>query len=486
MSCYGIKKNDLCCLVRVERSYYYSFEAVIKDGVYTLSVLFDFTERDLPYDDIRIEIIPLAPDADYNDMACAEREVRLARGEIVTLADKCRLPAVEYARKYPVIRIRMGWKPSPAPVLHQTEANEPDMYVACDFARVRDIADELKKQGVEGAELQLVGWNRSGHDGRYPQIFPADPRHGGDAEMKKTVAYVKALGYKISTHTNFIDSYTIADTFNWNDVAQKRNGDYIQIGHYSAGLAYHVCPSKQLKNAKRVLPALAAVGENGLHFSDVLSIVVPDTCHAQDHPSSTANGIIYVQKLMEYARGLFGGFSSEGAMDFAHKYLDFALYVCFGNGFAVANIPIADRLIPFFEITYHGTLLYNPTSPTVNYTLKEPCERLALYMRGGRPAMYYYSKFRTGGAKNWMGETDLVCGDEAELIESVANIKRAAEEYAAVCDLQLCFMLRYDYLDSGLEVATYENGTRIVGNFTNEAIVFEGHEVPAMDYLVLR
>ncbi|MBQ2757088.1 MAG: hypothetical protein IJF31_01260 [Clostridia bacterium] len=485
MSCYGIKKTETCCLVRVERNYYYQFEAEVKEGVYTLSVLFDFTDRDRPYDDIRIEILPLALDADYNDMARAEREVRLARDEIVTLAEKCRRPAVEYARKYPVVRIRMGWKPSPSPVLHQTEATEPDMHVACDFARVRDIADEMKRRGVAGAELQLVGWNRSGHDGRYPQMLPADPRLGGDDEMKKTIAYVKALGYRISTHTNFIDAYPIGDTFTWDDVAKDREGNYIQIGHYSAGLAYHVCPIRQLKNARRDLPPVADMGENGLHYTDVVSIVIPDVCHDPAHPSNTANGILYAQKMVEYERGLFGGFSSEGAMDFAHKHLDFILYNTFGDGFAVASIPIADRLLPFFEITYHGTLLYNPTSPTVNYTLKAPRERLMLYMRGGRPAMYYYSKFRTGGAKNWMGECDLVCGDEAELTESVARIKQAADEYARLADLQLCFMLRYDYLDNGLEMATYENGTRIVGNFTDQPLSFEGCEVAAMDYAVL-
>ena len=35
-------------------------------------------------------------------------------------------------------------------------------------------------------------------------------------------------------------------------------------------------------------------------------------------------------------------------------------------------------------------------------------------MRGGKATMYFYSKFRTGGEKNWMGENDLTCeNDEA-------------------------------------------------------------------------
>jgi hypothetical protein len=178
MSMYALKLPTLAAVVRIERNYKYGFEISVKDGVYHVAPWFDFEDikKDPVYDDIRVEIIELPLDATLGDFAKTERDVRLERGEIRTLREKCEAEAVEYARKYPVIRIRLGWKPSPSPVLHQTIENEPDMFVACSFERVSDIADELKRQGVEGAELQLVGWNRSGHDGRFPQLFPADPR----------------------------------------------------------------------------------------------------------------------------------------------------------------------------------------------------------------------------------------------------------------------------------------------------------------------
>lgn len=485
MSFYGVRREGMCCIVRVDRNYYYRMETVVRDGVYTVTPLFDFTDHDEVYDDIRIEIIYLPDGADYNDMAAAERETRLARGEIETLAEKCRRPAVEYARKYPLVRIRMGWKPSPSPVYHQTESTEPDMFVACDFSRVRDIADELKRQGVEGAELQLVGWNRSGHDGRFPQLFPADPRLGGDEELKKTIDYVKSLGYRISTHTNTIDAYEIADTFTWDDVAVKRDGRYHQMGHYSGGYAYHVCLEQQWKNTLRDLPRLQALGENGLHFTDVISIVIPDDCHSKAHPSSTANSILYARKIMDWTRGRFGGFSSEGCFDFAMRELDFGLYATFGNGFGTNQVPICDRYLPLFELTYHGIVLYNPTATTVNYTAQPAAERLTMILRGGKPAMYFYSKFRTGGQKNWMGENDLTCGDDARLVWSVGKIAEAAREQAALADKQLLYMMRYEFAENGIEIATYADGSRVVGNFSDQPQIFEGKTVSAMDYVVI-
>lgn len=485
MSCYGVKTPEVCALVRIERNYKYSIVLDIKDGCYSLETVFDFTKNDPVYDDIRIEILPLTADATLGDIAAAERQLRLDRGEIVPLSEKCKRDAVEYARKYPLIRIRMGWKQSPSPVLHQTLENEPEMHAVVTFARVRDIADALKAQGVAGAELQLVGWNVSGHDGRFPQLMPPEEKLGGLEELKKTIAYVKSLGYRISLHTNTIDAVEIADSFTWDDIVVTREGEYYQCGHYSGGYAYHVCPEMQLKNAMRDLPEVAELGLNGLHFTDVISIVVPDTCCSKAHSCYTAQGIALAQENIHYTRELFGAFSSEGCMDFALKELDYGLYVSFGDGFGKRMIPVTDTLVPFFELTYHGILLYNPTSPTVNYPIKTPADKLTFRMRGGRPSFYFHSKFRHG-EPNWMGDIDLVASDNASMNFAAKVIADGLREYEAVRDLQLTYMANYEVLDGGIEVATYCDGTRIVGNFSDSEGSFEGHVIAPYGSLVLR
>lgn len=485
MSCYGIKTPEVTALVRIERNYKYSFAFEIKDGVYSMETLFDFTKDDPVYEDIRIEIITMSKSASLGDFAAAERELRLKRGEIVPLAEKCKREAVEYARKYPLVRIRMGWKQSPSPVIHQNKDNEPEMHAVVTFARVRDIADALKSHGVEGVELQLVGWNKSGHDGRFPQLMPPEEKLGGMEELKKTIDYVKAMGYRISLHTNTIDGVEIGDTFTWDDIVVSENGEYYQCGHYSGGYAYHICPHKQVKNAMRDLPEVAELGLNGLHFTDVVSIVVPDTCHSEEHPCSTAEGIRAARENIHYTRELFGGFSSEGCMDFSLKELDYGLYVSFGNGFGKANIPVTDTLVPFFELTYHGILLYNPTSPTVNYPIKTPEDKLAFRIRGGRPTFYFHSKFRYG-EPNWMGDMDLVATDNASLNHAARLIAASIKENEDLSELQLTYIKDYLLCDSGIEVAIYEDGTRIAGNFSDKEQDYEGNTIAPFDYAVLR
>ncbi|MBQ2726417.1 MAG: hypothetical protein IJF78_11995 [Clostridia bacterium] len=488
LSLFVMQTEEFTALVRLERNYKFTYTVTVEDNVYRLTVSADFTRvaKDNPYDDIRAEVIFLPAGISLGKIAEAERNLRLKRGEITTLREKCGRAPVEYARNHPLIRIRMGWKPSPSPVLHQTVDNEPEMYTACTFARVRDIADALLEKGVTGADLQLVGWNISGHDGRFPQLFPVDERLGGEKELRKTIEYVKSLGFAISLHTNLIDTYEIADTFTWEDVCVLKNGDYIQMGHYSGGLAYHVCPHRQLEINRRELPRVAQLGTNGMHYIDVISIVEPDCCFAENHPCTTADGITAYRQIMEETAELFGSFSSEGCFDFAVPTLDYGLYVSFGTGFGDSRPALMDRDIPFWELIYHGILLYNPTSPTVNYPIKSPDARLSVILRGGRPSFYIYSRFRTGGAKNWMGEDDLTADNADDLAVTVGHIASAVCEYAAVKDLQTEFMTDYEILPCGIHVASYSNGVRIIGNFTDAPQILENRTIDPWGYVILQ
>lgn len=492
MSFFGFKKKDMCCLVRIERSYLFTFNVEVKNGKYTLSTVFDLENdyvapgSDFPAEDINIEIIFLDKHADWNDIARTEREIRLERSEITPLKEKCKREAVEYARNYPLVRIRNGWKPSPTPVMHQTLENEPTMHIACDFKRVRELADEFNAQGIDGAEFQLVGWNVKGHDGRWPQAFPVEYELGGENELLKTVEHLKSLGYRISLHDNVLDAYEIADNFSWECLTKTKDGGYESWGDWSGGCSYNICPSAQMNFALDRAPKMAMLGVNGVHYSDVLSIVNPSCCFDKEHPLNYKAALDITKEIMYYMRSVFGAFSSEGAMDFSMGYIDYALYTTFGSAFGNDLPIIANELVNAFEVAYHGILLYNPMSTTINYPVKSPTERLNMIMRGGKPSIYYYSRFRTGTKINWMGETDFTCDNDEDMKESVSLVKMALDEYKPLRHLQLEFIDRYDILGHGLEMATYSDGTRLVGNFSDTAKKYENKEIEPYGYIMLK
>jgi hypothetical protein len=283
-----------------------------------------------------------------------------------------------------------------------------------------------------------------------------------------------------------MDAYEIADCFSEADLTKKKNGEFDSWGDWAGGRSHNICPTAQIRNAHDRVPKMKALGVNGVHYSDVLSIVTPSPCYDKNHPLSFKSALEMTKEIMDYMRTEFGAFSSEGAMDFSIKHIDYALYATFGNAFGDEVPAIADALVNMFEVAYHGTILYNPISTTINYPIKNPIDRLNLIMRGGKPSIYYYSKFCTNGKVNWMGENDFTCDGDEDMKMSVSLVKTALDDYEPLRHLQLEYMERYDYLGDGLEVATYSDGTRLVGNFSDNVKIFEGKEIEPFGYVMLK
>ena len=462
MPIFGIKKQDFCLLgVVKELQQNFYIVAGVKDGNYYLKLRFYMTAFGA-YEDIRIGMINLPADAGYVEMATIYREYQLNRGACVPLKERIKnRPELEYAVHAPEIRIRLGWKPAPPTVLEQTLENEPEMHVACTFDRVKDLIDELKKQGVEKAQICLIGWNKSGHDGRYPQLFPVEEKLGGEEKLKELIKYAQDNGYQMVCHTNSTDCYSIADTFSEDIVSKNKDGEIVvNDTAWSGGNMYLMCPEVALRYARNDLPEVAKLGFRGTHYIDVMSVVPLRECYDKNHPCTKAQTLEHYEKIMQISHENFGGFASEGAFDFASKYLDYALYVSWAN---LENNILFDEEIPLWQLVYHGIILANPSTVTVNYPIKGEASRKKLMEYGGRPSFYIYSKFMNGGEiDDWLGSEDLFCATEEQMKYSVSKIKEAYDEYKKMSHLQLEYMTSHKKSDGNFEVA-YSNGEIVKG-----------------------
>ena len=491
---FAVNDGNATHVVIVEYNYLYSLYASVSSGRYD-AYLYVSVRSQPVRDPFVLHVITLGSDADYNAVAKAVRDYRLSHGEIRPLAEKCReREMLEYARKYPLVRIRMGWKPVPAEVLHQTPENEPPMHVACTFAEVRELADRLKARGVEGVELSLVGWNQKGHDGRWPQIFPVEEALGGEDELIRTVKHVQELGYVITCHTNTSDHYEIADCFSEDDLVIDYHGKHRTHGNWASGESLASCPTAQLRYAKQDLPKVAALGFSGLHYIDCLSICRPEVCFHPNHPVTLRESTELLLEIMRESKRLFGGFSSEGIRDFALGELDFSLYNQFRSyllSYAQKPYAMVDEVIPLIELTYHGVTLYNPSSATVNAAVKGDAAVSQLALFGARPAMYVYSKFVTPKDKpftsigdNWMGEEDLRINNASEMERTVDAIARIAEEYKLLADRQTVYIESFKHLDNGLFVTRYEDGVEIAASLSDVSAEYRGRVIASGKYEV--
>jgi hypothetical protein len=83
-----------------------------------------------------------------------------------------------------------------------------------------------------------------------------------------------------------------------------------------------------------------------------------------------------------------------------------------------------------------------------------------------------------------MGENDFTANGEDDLRECVSYIKRGCEEYAPLAERQLIYMTDYEVKNNGIHVATYEDGVRMIGNFSDAEAAYEGDVIEPYGYIM--
>lgn len=428
-----------------------------------------------------------AAEATWAGVAKRYRQYNFARRGIQPLRQRAAAsPGLAYSARALQVRIRLGVKPVPCEITEQTPKTEPPMQVFCTFARVRDIFDEFHRQGITGAEFCLVGWNRGGHDGRYPQILPVEPALGGEAELRATIRHGQSLGYQVVAHDNYYDAYRIAEDWDDEYLRKKPDGQPEKGGIWGGGQSYNVCLSRAAELfAPRNLAQVRALGFQGVHYSDVLSIIGPRPCYDPRHPQTRRQDAEAAVRILTRARDTFGGAQSEGSLDFAAGALDRLLYIDCDKWSPLVKKPYVDACVPLYETVYHGVLLYNLSTEVVN-ALPGETGYLRNIEYGGTPLVCFYGHFLKDKSKNWLGLRDYRYDDAAGLKQAVADLRRVFDDVQRLQHLQTEFLEGHRQLGDGVFETAYGNGQRMVVNYNQQAFSLPtGQAVPPRGYVLI-
>lgn len=479
--CYGFKKETGGILgIITGCKYDYALVAGVKNGKYYAYPRF-LIEGEMPEEDIKVDYYNLQ-NGDYSEMARVYREYQIKNEGLEPLEERIkRDERLERASKGVAVRVRQGWKPAPSKQENQTLETEPDMVVAMTYDRVGELVDEFKRQNIENAEFCLVGWNRMGHDGRYPQIFPAEYKLGGEERLRELIKKAKSNGYNIVGHTNGSDAYTVSELWDEEYLLKTKDGSFHTMDIWSSGRAYKICPQRMYeKFGYEHNEKLAELGFEGIHYSDVVTILTLLKCHDKNHPLTRKQSAEWYRKLMERGRKVFGGFSSESGYDFAASALDYAMYTSFC--LSGEDLPeICDEPIPFWQIVYHGIILYNPGTYTLNYPAKQKANRLKYFEYGGRPLACVYANFADG--KNWMGNEDIRCDTDKEMYDSVSKIKLMSDDYDWMKEVRFAFMQSHNKISCGVYETVYSNGVKITVDYNENKVIMQGENIEKILYI---
>jgi len=414
---------------------------------------------------VEYQLLP-ADEATWLGVGKRYRRYNFARRGIRPLVRRAaESPELAYSAQAMEVRIRLGVKPVPYKITEQTPETEPPMQVFCSFARVRDILDEFHRQGIARAEFCLVGWNRGGHDGRYPQIFPAEPALGGEAELRATIRHGQSLGYQVVAHDCYYGAYRISEDWSEQYIRKNRNGRMQKGGIWGGGQSYNICLSRAYDLfARRDMPRIRDLGFRGLHYSDVLSMVGPHRCYDPRHPQTRRQDAEAATRILALAQKHFGGAQSEGSLDFAAGALDRLLYIDCDKWSPLVKKPYVDTRVPLYQTVYHGTLLYNLSTEMVN---SQPGE--TGYLRnieyGGLPLAYFYGHFLLDKSRNWLGRRDYRYDSPEGLKQIVARLRKVYDNLERLKHLQMEFIEDHRQVADDVFETVYGNGDRVVVNY---------------------
>lgn len=150
--------------------------------------------------------------------------------------------------------------------------------------------------------------------------------------------------------------------------------------NWAGGRPFRTCPQRAYEKwVKKTMQMMKDLGFHGLHYHDVYSIMPPRICYDPRHPCDPNDSIRWYVKQMEETRAQIGGTQSEGPFDHYAGNLDSCMYGYFysleKDDYAKRGKLLADRHVPMFQLVYHGIILSNPFTGTLNYPLKAPPAR---------------------------------------------------------------------------------------------------------------
>ena len=481
MPVYGVKKGDEA-FVAIVKGMKYEYNTIIdvKDGIYKIYPRFNIEELgSTPYEDIVIDYTYFkGKKANYVSMGKAYRKYQLERGEVLPLKERVKgNPKLKYATEAPFLKFHMAnFMYGSSNGFFWDEVDADNIPKIRDFDNMMGVLKKLKDLGIDKADLILTNWNIKSN-GRCPIYGFAEPELGGNKKCKELTALAKKMGYQVSPHILQTENYTISPAFNKDDLALQLDGSYI---HYKGlgGEAYRPCfKQAYYKQVLENYTNMERLGFNGLLHIDVTSAIVPYPCFNLSHPCTRKDCAFYMNQIGKLSRAFFGGFTSESGFDHVANTLDYVLYVCSMNDIVLkSRIPLADKVVPLWQITYHGIIMSTPYFSTIAYNTNSVSPKISWPMARSdkSQAERRLKNIEFGGRLAYYGSltSDAVFPKVAE----------AYKEYKQLAYLQLEFMENHKEIAPNVFLTVYSDGSKTVVNYNKKDFHYKGETIKALDF----
>lgn len=405
----------------------------------------------------------LSNDGDYNDMAAATREKLIADGlKSDKIIDKVYIDAYMSVKK--------------------TKHFLGIPYKANENLTTFDECLELIKKLDGNTVMILNGLDKDGAVGGVIDTkFTVNSKLGGIKDYKAFVEAASKLNSEVFPVSEFVlyNKSKWGYTTYWNNArsvdVKPINKLYYLYGNYEENKdypkLYYLIPTRLVKAGNSYIKSLT---KNGITSNAPLSL--GNTPYSSrdgkgcDIASVTNNYVEILGNMKE--NGISIALQSPAA--FALNYTDYA----YGMPLRSSNYTCFDMDIPFVQLVLNGVKNYSTTA--INLTNNIPEMKLLMLESASAPTYCVFGKEYKDVKDTPL---DILYGADLDSLEdSIVSEVKAYREFFAKTEGKIA---KHTIVTKDLRVVEYANGAKIVINYDDTAVEYEGITVDAVSYKLI-
>jgi len=339
---------------------------------------------------------------------------------------------------------------------------------------VGNILTQLNTDGISNINSGLLGWQSGGITNGHPGTTEFSGAIGSSGAFKSLLSLASSYGYDVSFSQNYAQINRLQVNYE-SSAARHMNSWYIEnrvSNDYPISILGIAKPVKSAAWLKSQSKKLIALGAESLTIDGISNILTSDYDAGTTSIDETIQ--LYTEALATLDPSITVAMQSPN--NYLWKYVDRYLNSpVFSNQFLIET-----DTVPFLQLVLNNRMeLYAPYSNFSFYTQKDILRMIDynLYPSFALSQQPAYKLALTNSNRYYSTEFK----EYEPLIKSIySEINLVLREVSGLD------WIDRTVIENGVIVNTYSDGTRVLINYTDEAISFEGQLVRALSAVVVK
>lgn len=340
------------------------------------------------------------------------------------------------------------------------------LITATTYSQAAEILADLGS-GVPKVSAVLEGWGKGGFD-----TLPTDPalekKFGGKRDFKKLLTACEEENVDLYLKMDFINGdVSTGDFNNRKDTVRSGFGTVVNEGD-----RYLLNPVQVLEDCYEDAVKTRKLSKGQAICFDTLGQLL-----TYDHSSSRPASRTQAQEACETVLGRAAAEQGQVAVSGGNQYVLPYAALLDGIPDSGSDYYLGDEAVPFYQMVVHGSVDYTSTAGNHSYDLQY--QKLKWIETGSLPS--FVLTYESPSLLHKTACNDLFSSEYAVWKDTVKEV--AGELNDRLGQVWNQKMVRHERQED-LVVITYEDGTRVLINYTDQPVQRDGITIPAMDYSV--